>query len=525
MMKAGFLFGATAVLLAFALSVTGCGSGNKLPANAVRVIVFDRGTDGGRTNPTNNVWTQWIQERVREELGLEIVFEQVSRFDEEQAQVTLMAAGTPPDLMMTWNAPNVVVWGEQGGLFDMAPYVDTHLPDVREFLGPDPSLPGRELLFRNRNMQTGQMFSVPMRRANTARINTFMRQDWLDRLGLPAPTTHEEFFATLVAFRDRQPGGPGTIPWTIGRDVRWGAGKIIESFIDPGISTRDRWVFTVVDRYLLLPGYKEGVRFINRMYNAGLIDPDFFLYTEDTPVNNLISSGRVGAFGHNWDQIFRTAEGLTTNLQQIVPEARWIALNAFPSSDGVVRNISYDSAGLSTFIPRSAKNPQGAMRYLNWLAKFENFNFLQTGPEGIVHDLVDGLPKVNPTAGQGWIQNSAWNIDLTPLHNGMFLQTEEDTIRALALGYPFPEEYILQAYNAAMVGAAPGPVISTARPLVAAGPLGPTLTMQAEGLMINAIIASEADFDRVWNEGIQAWLNAGAQAILDERAANFVSPF
>ena len=524
-MKARLILCATAVLLMFALSVTGCGKGNKPSENTVRVIVFDRGTDGGRTNPTNNAWTQWIQEKVRKDLGLEIVFEQVSRWDEEQAQVTLMAAGNPPDLMMTWNYSNALIWGEQGGLFDMAPYVDEYLQDVREFLGPDPSLPGRELIFRNQNKQTGQLFFVPMKRANTARINTFMRKDWLDALGIPVPKTQDEFFNALVAFRDRQPGGPGTIPWTMTRDVRWQAGKLIESFIDPNLSTRDRWVNTVVDRHIFLPGYKEGVRFVNRMYNAGLIDPDFFLYSDDTPINNILSGGRAGAFGHNWDQVFRTAEGITTNLQQIVPDARWIALDAFHSSDGVIRNISYDPAGLAVFIPRAAKNPIGAMRYLNWLAKFENYNFLQIGPEGIVHEIVDGLPRVNPTAGDGWIQNSAWNIDLTPLHNGMFLRTEEDTVRALALGYPFPEDYVLQAFNAAMNNAAPGPVVSTAQPLVAAGPLGPTLTIQAEGIIINAVIAPEADFDRVWDEGIQAWLNAGAQAILDERAVNFVSPF
>ena len=519
--KRHFFF--TAVVLAFALLISGCG--DRLPENAVRVIVFDRGTDGGRTNPTNNQWTQWIQERVREELDLEIIFEPVSRFDEEQAQVTLIAAGRPPDLMMTWNAANVLLWGEQGGLFDMAPYIDTHLADVREFLGPDPSLPGREFVFRNQNMRTGQLFSVPMRRANTARNNVFIRQDWLDALGLPVPASHEEFFNALAAFRDAQLGGPNTIPFVIGRDLRWGAGRIIEAFIDTDISLRDRWVYTVVERYLLLPGFKEGVRFLNRMFHAGLIDPDFFLYTDDTTPNNLISSGRVGSFGHNWDQVFRAAEGLTANLQQIVPEARWVALNSFPSADGVIRNVSHDSAGLSVFIPRAARNPRGAMQYLNWLARFENFHFLQVGPEGIVHELVDGLPVVFPSPGDGWMQNSSWNIDLTPLHNGMFLRTEEETLRALVIGYPFPEEDVRQALDAAMNNAMPDPVISTVTPMIAAGPLGPTLLMQAEAVMINAVIAPEADFDAVWDAGVQAWLNAGARAIVDERAANFISPY
>jgi len=252
----------------------------------------------------------------------------------------------------------------------MAPHVNTYLRDVRDFLGADQALPGRQFIHRHQNQRTGELFSVPMMRANNARINVFMRQDWLDALGLPVPTTHEEFFNALVAFRDAPslpgvPAGGRVIPWAMARDVRWQAGRIIESFIDPNASVMDRWVYIAADRHLLVPGYSEGVRSINRMYNADLIDPDFFLYPDDSDMNRLVASGIVGAFGHNWDQVFRAAEGLTTNLQQLVPGAQWVAVDAFPAADGVTHKISYDSAGLHIFIPRAAQNPTGAMRYLN----------------------------------------------------------------------------------------------------------------------------------------------------------------
>ena len=525
MRKSRFLFLAAAASLVFSVMLTGCPA-REVGDNVVRVVVFDRGTDGGRTSAADNQWTQWIQERVYADLGLQVVFEAVSRWTEHDVQVTLMAGGNPPDLMMTWASANVAEWGELGGLFDMAPHVDTYLRDVRAFLGPDHAMQGRDLIFRNQNQRTGQLFSVPMMRANTARLNVFMRQDWLDALGLPVPTTHEEVYNALAAFRDYDPGDVGrVIPWTMTSDVRWQAGIILESFIDPDLSTRDRWVYTVADRHLLVPGYVEGVRFLNRMFNSGLIDPDFGLYTDDQILNNLIASGRVGAFGHNWDQIFRDAEGLITNLRMIVPGAEWVVLDAFPDASGVTTKMSYDPAGLHVFIPRAARNPHGAMRYLNWLARFENFNFLQIGPEGIVHDMVDGLPRINPTAGDGWIQNSSFNIDLTPLHNGIFLRTEEETIRALAMGYPFPEEMILRAYNIAMYNARPGPVIATERPLVAAGPLTMNLHTQAQALLIHAIMTTEDNFDNVWNAGITNWMNSGARVIIEERAANFVSPY
>jgi len=493
----------------------------------LRVVVYDRGTDGGRTNPTNNQWTNWIKQKLLEDENIVIEFVPVPRAQEEQAQVNLMAAGNPPDILMTYSIDNINNWALQGGLFDVSPYIDTTLKDLKDFLGPDPALPGRDLIRRNMNNETGQIFSMPGKRMNVARLNTFIRKDWLDKLGMPVPATTEEYFNTLVAFREHDPGGVGrnrVIPYIMTEDVRWSAGNILESFIDPNLSHRDRWVNVVVERYNLLPNYKEGVRFLNRMYHAGLIDRDFPLYRDDELMNNLIRSGVVGSFGHNWDQVFRESERLLSDLRKIVPDAEWIALDCMTSSDGVVRRMSYDPAGIFYFIPKSSRNPDAAMRYLNWLAKYENFNFLQTGPEGIVHEIVDGVPKLNPQASDGWIQNSALNIDYTPIMNGLFLETEEESIKAIAAAYPWPAEMIMNAYNTAMRNASPGPVIIPSSPLTTAGPLNQTLQDKSKVFVIQAITAPAANFDRVWDTGVNDWMVSGAETIRLERMEKYVAP-
>jgi putative aldouronate transport system substrate-binding protein len=164
------------------------------------------------------------------------------------------------------------------------------------------------------------------------------------------------------------------------------------------------------------------------------------------------------------------------------------------------------------------------MRYLNWLAKYENYHFIQTGPEGIVHTIVDGVPKLNPAAGGGWIQNSAQNIDYTPMMNGLFLETEEESIRAIASGYPWPAERVFDAYNAAMTNAIPGPVITTSSPLVAAGPLNQTMVDKSVVIFVESITTSQSNFDRVWDNGIADWLRSGAQDIVNERREKYIEP-
>ena len=527
-MKKSLIVTVLALVALAALVLGSCDrSGGAHKRVSIKVEVYDRGTDGGRTNPTNNKWTEWIKQKVLEDENIVVEFEPIPRYQEEQALINLMAAGNPPDVCMTYSGNNITNWAEQGGIFDVGPYIDTVLADLKAFLGPDPALAGRDFIRRSMVSKTGQVWSMPGRRMNIARLNCFMRKDWLDKLGLPVPKTTQEYFDALVAFKEKDPGKVGrnrVVPYTMTIDARWTAGSLLESFIDPNISTRDRWVNTVIDRYYLLPGYKEGMRMLNKMFNAGLIDRDFPIYSDEEALKNLIKSGVVGSFGHNWDQIFRESEKLYTDLLKNVPDAEWVAVDCFTSSDGITHKISYDPAGVNYFIPKSSKNPQAAMRYLNWLARYENYHFIQTGPEGIVHEMIDGIPKLNPSAGDGWIQNSAQNIDYTPIMNGLFLETEEESLRALAAGYPWPSEKVMAAYNVSMNNGKPGPVIATSEPLRVAGPLNQTLVDKSNNFVVKAITTPTANFDREWDAGIHDWLASGAEAVRHERAEKFVEP-
>ena len=490
----------------------------------ITVEVFDRGTDGGKTDPTNNYYTDWIKEKVLEELNIGVTFKAISRWEEVEQLNNLMAAGTAPDICLTYSSELIDNYRDLGGLMDLAPYVDTLLPDLKEFLGPDPALEGRDLIMRNVDLETGKMFSIPARRMNVAEFNTFVRKDWLDKLGMPAPTTTQEFYDMLVAFKEQDPGGVGAdkvIPFTMSNDVRWRAGTLLDSFIDPNISDKDRWINTVIDRSFLLPGYKEGFRFLNKMFNAGLIDPEFPLYTDDTASDNLIKSGVVGAFIHNWDQAYRDTPGLLRDLKANVPDAEIVTIDPFKNSAGKTQKPLYDAAGVNFFIPAATKNVEGALRYINWLSKFDNRYYLQIGDEGVTHEMVNGVPKLLTAEGPK-IMNSSQNIDYTIMINGLDIGDPSKYGDALAQSYNVDPQLIVDAYDNAMRDGRAAIVVPVV--LTAAGPFVQTLTDKGLTLMAESVTAAPADFDAVWDAGIQDWLASGAQAVVDERAQKYIEP-
>ena len=78
------------------------------------------------------------------------------------------------------------------------------------------------------------------------------------------------------------------IPFSISFDVGWRAQNLIASFFPDNMSEKDMYINGFDDRYLLFPGYKEGVRLLNKWYNEGLVWKYFPLYGKgDTTEDNL----------------------------------------------------------------------------------------------------------------------------------------------------------------------------------------------------------------------------------------------
>ena len=501
------------LMVAITLVTTGC---NREPAQ-LTVEIFDRGTDGGRSVANDNAWTKWVQEKVKADLNIDVTFVSVGRWQETDLIVNLMAAGDAPDLCYTYAGGMIATFRDQGGVMNLAPYIDRYLPDLKKLLGDDPAFPGKDFIYRNADPQTGEIYSIPSYRVALAQRNVFIRKDWLDKLGLPVPSTPEQFYAALVAFRDNAEtlGVSRIVPYGQNNDVRWGLANPIHHFINENLNDRDRWINTVHDRYIMMPGYKEGVREMNKWYNDRLIYQDFPIMTTADDFYNQIKSGVVGAFCQNWDLPYRQDYKILEELQANVPGANYVPVDVFKNKD------MFDKVGLQMFIPKTAEAKGthiAALRYLNWLAKPENFGFLQIGQEGVNHVLVNGIPNIQGRpAGDEWFQNSAQNIDMTMPMNGVELGSTEMNARVLALGYgSIPSEVIVEAYATSVRGARAAAVYQATTTV---NQYEAVLQQKAGDLLAQAIRARPADFDRIWDEGIADWLSSGGQEVINERSS------
>ena len=186
-----------------------------------------------------------------------------------------------------------------------------------------------------------------------------VRQDWLDQLGLEAPTTLDEIYNVMVAFRDEDPAGNGA-GVTLGLSTA-GAYDIQPFMSSAGVLPG----YVDVDGARTIPYATEAAipvyEWLANLYAEGLYAPNFATDTT-ADMRNLFLTNQVGfvTYWDTWVGLFnntRLAEYPNTTFQ-----AKGIAAVAGPDGE-IVLNRGQPSVWT---IPVNAQDPETAFLFLEW---------------------------------------------------------------------------------------------------------------------------------------------------------------
>ncbi len=499
-------------------------NGKFVETRQISVECYDRNVDGG-TEAANNAWTKWIQEQMLDRYNVEVSFVPVSRWSEGDDIGALLAAQNAPDICYTYNYGQVQTYAQMDGIIDLKPLLDENadlLPNMFAWLGDS-------AIYQDLDPATGTLWAIEGKRNEIERINTFVRKDWLDKLGLKEPTNTQEFEDMLVKFRDNAETLLGAdaskmVPFSISTDVGWRAANLIEAKMDPDITDKELYVNGYDDRRFTQNGTKEAIRLLNKWYNDGLIWKSFAEQaTDSTAEDDMLKAGFVGAFMHNWDYPFRNAKDSinATLAAQYGADAKFVAVNCFEDKNGKYTKYSYGNTGdRKAFFPATNDEPIASLCYLEFMSDPEVVPFLQAGEEGVIHtvDAATGawVIQAPDEAHHDWFQNSGKNIDLTINCNGMRLVDPDLTAKSRAFSYAEVDPAdVAQAIAAAMVDARVPKVVSVGD--IHAETEGIDLATKRDTTFAKAITGAVADFDSTWDAGMAEYLGAGGQDIIDER--------
>lgn len=284
---------------------------------------------------------------------------------------------------------------------------------------------GDEVLDIGRNADN-QLYGIVAKRATTAKSNLFLRKDWLDELNLAVPTTPDELYHVIEQMVKSNPDGRKDalgLVWNAW-NLRMAFSKLAADPVALEIASTEDAIADYYDA-----GMRDYYRFMNKMYNNGLLNQEYYTMSEDD-FKSYIVTGAAVFFEYAVNASVDVLRGsLLKTLQENDPSADIISIPPLKNvNDGKQYSAAYASGGLIAFCPKTAdeETVEACMTYLDWMCSEDGGFVVYHGFEGEHFDFdANGVPVVKDAEYNS--QDKDWiRTDLFATGNQGYFATVED---------------------------------------------------------------------------------------------------
>jgi putative aldouronate transport system substrate-binding protein len=300
----------------------------------------------------------------------------------------MIASGSLPDAI-EYNWASVYPGGPEKALQDgvimpLNELIDKYAPNLKKALLADPSLD------KMVKTDSGKYYAFPMIRPQSSLVykGPMIRKDWLDELGLDVPSTIDEWYTVLKAFKDKK-GAQASLTL-----IKNSKGPDLDSFVFGAYKVGDNFYVddnNKVQYGPMMPGFKEGLKTLSKWYSEGLLDRDFSINDVKALDNKMLNS-KSGA----------THYLLTTGIARYLD----IMKEKNPYFDLVGAPYPTLSRGEKPFIGQTdftylpnyasaistrAKNPELIVKWLDYFYSPEGIMLNNYGVENVTYKLQNGI--------------------------------------------------------------------------------------------------------------------------------------
>lgn len=280
------------------------GSGEKL--------VVGLTTSSFVTDYDNNYFTNYLEEK----LGFELEFYMLpADAAETRTKVALMATSNEdlPDVLVVdgmLTNEMILQYGESGFFLPIEDYLNdaSVMPYYNEIPEED-----RATIQTATTMANGHIYGFAAYEPETWNLTPyrmFINKAWLDKLGLDVPTTTDELKDVLIAFRDNDPNGNG-VQDEIGvyGFSAGGYGQNVSYALMNAFTFYNGDLALAEDDTVYAPytteEWREGLRYMNDLFNEGVLSANIFtddeqtfkaVLNQETPIVGLVTIGSLSNY-------------------------------------------------------------------------------------------------------------------------------------------------------------------------------------------------------------------------------------
>lgn len=477
----------------------------------ISVMAWDRGSAAPGTSNEENELTKWIQEQVLADCNVKVNYVAVPRSGSDDKVNVMMAGGNAPDVVFTYSAGLFGEYTTNEGVADLTASMAAYGENITKNIG-DIQYMGQ--------FEKKQYAIMKRRGFQIPRHITYIRKDWLDTLGMEMPKTKEDLIKYLYAVKEKNPGNvESVIPWGMGGniDTEKFYQHFVESYVPASLSEKDSYIYSE-NLIAFADGAIDGVKELNKLYNDGLISPDFAVDTTAEAYKTDVCAGRIGFMLDDSTNYFDYAATLMT----AVPGAEFVPLNCFDLEDGSYRNPTEPLYGMYIMVPATSKDKTDAVvKYLNWLADPKNAENVYYSPDHKNDDA--GVPislKDDERTEKGYPGNmSDYNI---VNDHFAYVDTKEGMVSSWSTGTNsewLTPEWASDLYDVCTTNQFLYPTAPVV--LESETTYKSNLDSAIIGYVYKLMTCSPDEFDTVQKSEYQKLVDAGLEKIFEERAAYY----
>ncbi|SHH87975.1 extracellular solute-binding protein [Clostridium grantii] len=297
--------------------------------------------------------------QIKEATNVNIEWEETPQETWPEKKNLIIASGDWPDVFYgnyILEDEEVVKLAADGIFIPLEDLIEKYAPNVQKVFEEYPDF--KDYI----TAPDGHIYSLPTINAyqSPAPSAQFINKKWLDELGLEIPTTTDEFYEVLKAFKANAKDGQTPFSFMYGNNT-YGIGGMFGSF---GLAD-DNSKITVVDDKVVFtamqPEYKEAVKYFNKLFNEGLIDLESFSQTREV-YNAKVSKGDVGVV-NGWS--------LSSWFGENYQDSGYVFMPPLKGPNGDQSYFYRSSATLSGkgsfLITSKCENPEVAMRLADYM--------------------------------------------------------------------------------------------------------------------------------------------------------------
>lgn len=349
----------------------------------------------------NNRWIQYF----RDDVGVESRYTLLAtQPDYNQKLLLAMSANDLPDIFWVSDLSMLKQMVDGGVVADLTDSIEQYasdtLKDVLEYEGTD---------IWNPVTFGGRRYAIPVKTPSTNGYNhLWVRQDWLDNLGLERPETMDDVMAVAKAFVEGDPdqnGQDDTIGLMLSKDYVAESKGIFWTF-NGKTAVRKYWttqedgsvVFSEVEDEM-----KGGLSWLRDMYKQGLINQEFATQTIDKAFEYVAANQCGIFFGPHWYgfRLYSAEKSMDEN-------ANWVAIGLPVSVDGTPTQVyATNTFDAVECVNANFEHPEAIVHLYNAYAEklfgenndFDNFfsceqndGVWSASPLHTLHSLVDLTP-------------------------------------------------------------------------------------------------------------------------------------